>query len=221
MRPASSSASSSRSSSRAWREMRRPAAGRASGSAATRPCPVAASVERQRRQVGVQDLGRRGTAPGPPAPPRSTGDRHTPGACRPARPRALVGAGPRNPHRLQPRHARCAARSAARAHSPLSTTTRTPSMVRLVSAIEVARTTLRRPRPIRRAGAGPAASGVRSPYSGARSRLSRAREQLLDPADLAGAGQEHQHIAGIVAPARRRWRAPRAPSIRPSAGPGA
>ena len=58
---------------------------------------------------------------------------------------ALIGGGARHPHRLRAASGRRPARSAAPATCRCRWTTRTPSMVSEVSAIEVASTTLRRP----------------------------------------------------------------------------
>src|SRR3981081_2631293 len=107
----------------------------------------------------------------------------------------------------------------ARRTSPESTTTRTPGMVRLVSAMFVASATLRTPRT---AGASAASccSLARSPHSrrtrtpegearGARE-VAEQRQDLhaggelrgvqpgVQLADLARSGQEHQHVAVLL-----------------------
>ncbi len=160
-RPPASSASSRVSRSRASPSARAGGGsshGRASGSAPH--CATSSSVgarsasrisggRRSRRAAWVRSLHRRYAVPG---------------ATRPARPARWVAAS--RVTRSVTRRLRPVAGSvrATRA-SPPSTTTRTPSMVRLVSAMFVASTTFRRP-----SGSGRRARrcscGERSPYSG-------------------------------------------------------
>ena len=87
---------------------------------------------------------------------------------------------------------------------PQSITMRTPSMVRLVSAIEVASTTLRRPAGERRDGAVLLAGReVAVERRHDRRRRPRSRSRCLDAADLADARQEDQHAAALLGEARR------------------
>ena len=85
--------------------------------------------------------------------------------------------------------------------SPLSTTTRTPSIVRLVSAMEVASTTLRSPgrrwrdRGVLRVRRQVAVERMQSHVApGSDPSL----EQLVRAPDLAGARQEGQHVAFVA-----------------------
>ena len=105
--------------------------------------PQQRQLERQRRKVGVEDFGRRKAA-SRAAPPPATGDSR----CRARAGRRGRGAGRRRPGRPAPSRAascRCAGSKRGTRISPPSITMRMPSMVRLVSAIEVASTILRRP----------------------------------------------------------------------------
>ena len=115
---------------------------------------------------------------------------------------ALVGGGARDAHRLEPRQADVGLVDAARGRGPQSITTRTPSMVSEVSAIEVASTTLRRPGrrrlrprdPARRGRARRRAARGRPP-----DRRSALAQQRLDAADLALPGQEDEDRAALGA----------------------
>ena len=176
--------------------------------------PVAASVERERRQIGVQDLGIVDAARAPPVPARSTADNRRLGpAVQRGRP-----AGRRWPATPAPSPAgSCPVRAENRGtrDSPLSTTTRTPSIVRLVSAMDVARITLRRFRSSGRR-ARSCCSGVRLPWSG------DDRRHMLPASMFLRRAGFHRRRAGTRArrprrgPARRRWRAPPGPRfVRP------
>ena len=126
---------------------------------------------------------------------------------------ALVGGGARHAHGFQPRQPDVGL-VARHARKPQSTTTRTPSMVSEVSAIEVASTTLRRPGRRRRDGAVLRVGVERAVERAPRRRMGRgplACSSASVRADFRLARQEHQHRAGF------RAQRPRARRRRPAA----
>ena len=186
--PRASSASSRCSSSRACasvaaRRRIEPAERRRVGRA------PAGQFERQRRQVGVDDLGRRlrrqrrvrGLRPQAITDAR----RGAAGAAA-----ALVGRGARDRARSASRLMPEFGSKRWRRSSPASTTMRTPSIVRLVSARLVATTTLRCPPAAGRSAASCAAAS-RSPYSGSTS------------SERSAAARASQHRRISAAPGRK------------------
>ena len=124
----------------------------------------AGEFERERREVCLEDFGRGLRQQRVVEPTRSTAGNRCRARC-----------GPRVPGAGRQTSARCArfragscrwtGRSAADARRRRPTTMRTPSMVRLVSAMLVATTTLRRPCASTRSAASCSAA-ARSPYNG-------------------------------------------------------
>ena len=150
-------------------------------------------LERGLGEIGARDLGRVVLAPGVVIVLGVQAQRAA-GAGAAGAAGALGGAGPRD--RLDDQAGEARPRRVARhPGEPASITATTPSIVTEVSATLVARITLRRSA---RATARSCSSAERSPCSGNTSRSARGRQlgQVLGgAADLAGAGQEHQHVA--------------------------
>ena len=183
MRPCSSSASSSTSKARAWASdagRRRIEPGQRRRVAA-RPMR---QFQRQRRQIGVENFRRCAAAATGSGWPRSTAGSR-PGPSRPARPARCSAASAREMRTVSNRVRPLRGSKRGTRVQPASTTTRTPSMVRLVSAMGVASTILRRPvadragwraagrRPADRRTAEPAASSAQAGSAASRRRIWR------------------------------------------------
>ncbi len=181
-------AQAGRARSPAWRQVVRPASAVIPPAYPTPQDRAPMARDPQRRLPARAYAARLRSAPSPQR------RKQTPGAVRPARPARCSA---------EAREMRCTSRrfmpldgsNKLRRSSPASTTMRTPSMVRLVSAMFVASTILRRP-----ARAGRSAASCSPVRKLAEQRhdvdlLAGVGEHALHAADFSGAGQEHQHVA--------------------------